>query len=127
MTERKIIAVAQRKGGVGKTTIAISVAAELRQRRNDVLLVDSDPQQSASQWAEPGCLKFPVRGLVLGDQPVAHWVKLVRHLAASRLVIDWHPTIAPWSLPFSYQISFDSLHAIRIGYRGHHQDAGDHR
>ena len=91
MIERKIIAVAQRKGGVGKTTIAISVAAELRHRRNNVLLVDSDPQQSASQWAEPGCLKFPVHRLVLGDQPVGHWVKDVRHLASDRLVIDSAP------------------------------------
>jgi len=51
-----IITVAQQKGGVGKTTIAINVAGELSQRNFNVALVDSDPQRSACQWAEPGNL-----------------------------------------------------------------------
>ena len=42
-----IITVAQRKGGVGKTTIAVNVAGELSRRNYDVALMDSDPQRSA--------------------------------------------------------------------------------
>ncbi|MDR7113764.1 chromosome partitioning protein [Microbacterium trichothecenolyticum] len=45
------MAVANQKGGVGKTTVAMQVGAELS-RRHRVLLVDVDRQQSTVWWAE---------------------------------------------------------------------------
>ena len=47
----KVIAVLNQKGGSGKTTIATHLARALQLDKANVLLVDSDPQGSARDWA----------------------------------------------------------------------------
>jgi chromosome partitioning protein len=55
-----IVSFASFKGGVGKTTTAIHLAAFLSSKKNKVLLVDGDPNQSAIAWNERGKLPFEV-------------------------------------------------------------------
>jgi chromosome partitioning protein len=60
-----ITAFLNQKGGVGKTTLSVSVATTLALKKKRVLLIDADPQHGALNWqshreAEP---LFPIVGL----------------------------------------------------------------
>ncbi|MDP3340809.1 ParA family partition ATPase [Frigidibacter sp.] len=56
----KVIAVAQQKGGSGKTTIAVNLAVAFMQQGAKVSLLDTDPQGSLGRW-------FMARRERLGD------------------------------------------------------------
>jgi chromosome partitioning protein len=47
-----IIALANSKGGVGKSTLCLLIASELAENGASVLIVDTDPQQSCLQWVD---------------------------------------------------------------------------
>jgi chromosome partitioning protein len=87
-----IITVAQRKGGVGKTTLAVCLAGELTARNFGVALIDSDPQRSACHWAELGNLEFPVHEIGLETETVASWAKEVKRVQSDIVMIDTAPS-----------------------------------
>lgn len=55
----RLIAVANQKGGVGKTTVTMSLAAVAAENGSRVLVVDVDPQASAGFWADQAGERLP--------------------------------------------------------------------
>jgi chromosome partitioning protein len=60
-----VIAVANLKGGTGKTTSAAFIAHALAEAGLQVLGVDADPQGSLLRWSESGIWRIPVVGMAV--------------------------------------------------------------
>lgn len=62
----KIIAVTNQKGGSGKTTLSMQLAGALARRGSKVMVVDADPQGTATRWAATADDDKPFPASVVG-------------------------------------------------------------
>ena len=99
-----VIAVANQKGGVGKTTLAMNVAAGLT-RRGSCIVVDADPQRSATMWIElsDSLREFPAKVVPAEDEIKKQIIQLQTEF--DYIVIDCPPEIKSDSTMSAIEIS----------------------
>ncbi|CAL92960.1 ParA family partition ATPase [Azoarcus olearius] len=92
----RIVALLSQKGGSGKTTVAMQLAAGLALAGYRVVVADLDPQESASRWADAAAPEAPFPAPVMRLRGSAEDMRQALRAAANRadfVVFDCPPSI----------------------------------
>ncbi|HEX9766130.1 MAG TPA: ParA family protein [Nitriliruptorales bacterium] len=116
----RVIAIVNQKGGVGKTTTAVSLAAAIAQQGARVLLVDLDPQGNASSGlgrrvaeGEPGTY-----GVLVGDMEPAT-ITMETSIPTLRL---WGGSLDLAGAEIELVAAFNREHQLRLALEGVRDD-----
>lgn len=88
----KILAILSRKGGAGKTTLAVHLAVLAGSLGRKVLIVDCDPQRSATRWYEARQATTPML-VSCGAERLAETIKAARIDGVELVIIDSRPSV----------------------------------
>jgi len=137
----KILAVLHEKGGVGKTTVAMTLAASMAEQGHSVMVADCDFQGSALAWANAAPAEKPFPATVLDFSGMGQHLheEIYRHIETyDFIVLDCPPSVHSLSnhsavlisdlviVPFSPSpTDFWSLHGLKpliLGAKAVNQD-----
>lgn len=105
------VTVTNLKGGVGKTTTAVYLAAAAARAGRPVVLVDADPQASAAEWLE----ESPIEGVTLVEAPSERMVARAAELGDGTLVVIDTPPGSERIARAAIDVADVALIPVRVG------------